>query len=217
MISVVFDMDGVLFDTQKVYCQTWDEVAEILNIKNFEEPAFYCIGRNRKDQEQILSKYYPEGFPFEEFYRLKNQIFDEHIERDGIPLKDGTREILEYLRSINAKLAIASSSRIDVILHHLKETGLEEMFDKVIGGDMVEHSKPSPDIYIRACKELGVEPCDTFAVEDSYNGVRAAVAAGMKTIMIPDVQPPIEELDKVIFTRFESLLELREYFEKNRI
>lgn len=213
MISVVFDMDGILFDTQKVYCRTWAEVAEILNLKDLDEPAFYCIGRNRKDQEEILNRYYPEGFPFDEFYRLKNEIFDEHIEQDGIPLKEGTLEILEYLKSINAKVAIASSSRIDVIEHHLEETGLRNMFDKIIGGNMVEHSKPSPDIYLKACSELGVNPEETFAVEDSYNGVRAAVAAGMKTIMIPDVQPPTDELDKVIFARFASLVELKKYFE----
>ena len=70
-----------------------------------------------------------------------------------------------------------------------------------------------PDIYLKACSELGVKPEDTFAVEDSYNGVRAAVAAGMKAIMIPDVQPPTEEFDKVIFARFESLRELQKYFE----
>lgn len=213
MISVVFDMDGILFDTQKVYCQTWLEVADILDIKDLEEPAFYCIGRNRKDQEEILNRYYPQGFPFDDFYRLKNELFDAHIEQDGIPLKEGTREILEYLKSINAKVAIASSSRIDVIEHHLEETGLRNMFDRIIGGNMVEHSKPSPDIYLKACSELGVKPEETFAVEDSYNGVRAAVAAGMKTIMIPDVQPPIDELDKVIFARFASLVELKKYFE----
>lgn len=213
MISVVFDMDGVLFDTQKVYCQTWIEVAEILGIKDMDEPAFYCIGRNRKDQEEILNRYYPQGFPFDEFYRLKNEVFDAHIEKDGVPLKAGTREILEYLKSINAKIAIASSSRIDVIEHHLAETGLSGMFDRIIGGNMVEHSKPSPDIYLKACSELGVKSEDTFAVEDSYNGVRAAVAAGMKAIMIPDVQPPTEEFDKVIFARFESLRELQKYFE----
>ena len=213
MVSVVFDMDGILFDTQKVYCQTWLEVADILDIKDLEEPAFYCIGRNRKDQEEILNRYYPQGFPFDEFYRLKNELFDAHIEQDGIPLKEGTREILEYLKSINAKVAIASSSRIDVIEHHLEETGLRNMFDRIIGGNMVEHSKPSPDIYLKACNELGVKPEETFAVEDSYNGVRAAVAAGMKTIMIPDVQPPTEEFDKVIFARFASLVELKKYFE----
>lgn len=212
MLSVVFDMDGVLFDTQKVYSKTWLEVAEILNIKNIEEPLFHCIGRNKTDQVEILNKYYPEGFPFEEFYRLKHEIFDAHIEQDGIPLMKGTRELLLYLRSVNARIAIASSSRKDVVEHHVKHTGLDGMFDKIIGGDMVEHSKPDPDIYLKACHELGVKPDTAFAVEDSYNGIRAAAGAGMKTVMIPDMQPPTEEFDRMLYARFDSLLDLKNHF-----
>lgn len=212
MLAVVFDMDGVLFDTQKVYSKTWMEVAEILNIKDIEEPLFHCIGRNRADQEIILKKYYPEGFPFEEFYRLKNEIFDRHIEEDGIPLMRGTKELLVYLNEVGAKIAIASSSRKDVVIHHVHQTGLSDMFQKIVGGDMVLHSKPSPDIYFKACDELGVNPTDAFAVEDSYNGIRAAVAAGMKTIMIPDMQPPTDEMDGLLHKRFNDLIELMEYF-----
>lgn len=215
MIAVVFDMDGILFDTQKVYSKTWVEVAEILNIKDIEEPLFHCIGRNRADQEVILNKYYPEGFPFEEFYRLKNEIFDRHIEEDGIPLMKGTKELLEYLDEVGAKVAIASSSRKDVVMHHLHQTGLSGKFQKIIGGDMVAHSKPNPDIYLKACDELGINPEDTFAVEDSYNGIRAAASAGMKTIMIPDMQPPTEEIDRLLFKRFNDLIELMEYFKIN--
>lgn len=212
MLAVVFDMDGVLFDTQKVYSKTWIEVAGILGINEIEEPLFHCIGRNRADQEIILKKYYPDGFPFDEFYRLKNKIFDRHIEEDGIPLMKGTKELLMYLNEAGAKLAIASSSRKDVIMHHIHQTGLSGMFHKIIGGDMVAHSKPNPDIYLKACDELGVDTEKTFAVEDSYNGIRAAASAGMKTIMIPDMQPPTKEMDELLFKRFNDLIELMEYF-----
>lgn len=212
MLAVVFDMDGVLFDTQKVYTRTWMEVAEILNLPDFDEPAFQCIGRNRMDQEIILRKYYPQGFPFDEFYRLKNEIFDRHIREDGIPLMKGTKELLEYLKENDAKVAIASSSRRDVIQHHINETGLTDYFQKIVGGDMVVHSKPCPDIYIKACEELQVIPEETFAIEDSYNGIRSASSAGMKTVMIPDVQPPTEEMDSLLFKRFRDLIELMEYF-----
>ncbi len=211
MLAVVFDMDGVLFDTQKVYSRTWREAADILKLPDFDEPAFQCIGRNRRDQEIILSEYYPDGFPFDEFYRLKNEIFDRHIEEDGIPLMKGTKELLEYLNGINARVAIASSSRKDVVLHHINETGLTDYFDKIVGGDMVVHSKPNPDIYLKACEELMVKPEETFAVEDSYNGIRAAAAAGMKTIMIPDVQPRTEETDRLTFGTFGNLAAFMEY------
>ena len=212
MLNVVFDMDGVLFDTQKVYTRTWREVAEILHIDNFEIPLKLCIGRNRVDQVDILKTHCGEDFPFDEFYDLKEKIFTGHIEEDGVPLKKGTKLILDTLKSIGAKVAIASSSRKDVVLHHLDETGLTGYFDVIIGGDMVEHSKPFPDIYLKACKEFKCNPYDTYAVEDSYNGIESAVKAGLKTIMIPDSLPPVKEYDSKIFTRFDSLVELSEYF-----
>lgn len=99
-----------------------------------------------------------------------------------------------------------------MVLHHLDETGLTGYFDVIIGGDMVEHSKPFPDIYLKACKEFKCNPHDTYAVEDSYNGIESAVKAGLKTIMIPDSLPPVKEYDSKIFTRFDSLVELSEYF-----
>ena len=207
MISVVFDMDGILFDTQKIYMITWKEIGEMLGFENFDVPANKCIGTNRTDQNLILSEY-KKDFPFEEFYKLKDELFNKHLE-EGIPLMKGTREILEYLKSVGAKVAVASSSRVDMVKHHLDETGLTDYFDVIVGGDMVEHSKPSPDIYLKACEKLGVEPSQTYAVEDSYNGIRSAAAAGMKVIMIPDVQPPTPEYDAMISARFESLLEFR--------
>lgn len=180
MLNVVFDMDGVLFDTQKVYTRTWREVAEILHIDNFEVPLKLCIGRNRVDQVDILKTHCGEDFPFDEFYDLKEKIFTGHIEEDGVPLKKGTKLILDTLKKTGAKVAIASSSRKDVVLHHLDETGLTGYFDVIIGGDMVEHSKPFPDIYLKACKELKCNPHDTYAVEDSYNGIESAVRRDLK-------------------------------------
>lgn len=212
MLAVVFDMDGVLFDTQKVYVRTWKEVAEILHIDNFEVPLKLCIGRNKVDQVDILKDHCGEDFPFDEFYDLKEQIFNKHIDEEGVPLMKGTKEILVTLKKLGARIAIASSSRDDVVKHHLEETGLTEYIDAVIGGNQVAHSKPSPDIYLKACEELKCNPKETYAVEDSYNGIRSAVAAGLKTIMIPDTLPPTEELDAVIERRFASLLELADYF-----
>ncbi len=214
MISVVFDMDGVLFDTQKIYTRTWLEVGAMLNIPETEKISYMCIGMNRHDQDRLLEEYYHGTFPNEEFYRLKEKVFTEHIETEGVPLMKGTKELLEFLKSVNAKVAIASSSRMDVIEHHINETGLTGYFDKIIAGNMVKHSKPSPDIYLKACELLGVNPEDTYAVEDSYNGLKSAVAAKMKTIMIPDMQPATPEIDAIIYKRFDSLIDFRDYLRK---
>lgn len=211
MLAVVFDMDGVLFDTQKVYVRTWHEVADILKIENFEEPLNLCIGTNKADQIEILKTHCGENFPFERFYALKEEIFTRHIAQEGVPLMRGTLDLLKELKKMGAKVAIASSSREDVVRHNLEVTGLAEYFDVIVGGNMVEHSKPSPDIYLKACDMLSVNPSEAYAVEDSYNGVYSAVSAGLKTIMVPDCQPPKKELDDIIFKRFESLYDFKEY------
>lgn len=210
MINIIFDMDGVLFDTQKLYVKAWHEVADILGIPNITEPAYLCIGRSENDQSEVLDKYYPEGFPYEEFKELKRQKLMSYVEKE-VPLMKGTKELLEYLKSIGARVAIASSTRRPVIEHHLQLTELSEYFEKIISGDLVTHSKPAPDIYLMACKELGVEPSDTFAIEDSYNGIRSAAAAGLKTIMIPDMQPYNDEMAGLVHGCHDSLLDFMNY------
>lgn len=213
MINIVFDMDGVLFDTQKIYCRAWEEAAGVLGIPDIGEPLRRCIGMNRNDQEAILGEFYSKDFPFDDFYREKDLAFDRILSL-GVPLMKGTREILEFLKKNGAKIAIASSSRVGMVEDNLKNTGLTGFFDKIVGGNLVTHSKPDPEIYLKACELLGVKPEETFAVEDSYNGIRAASAAGMKVIMVPDVQPPTEETDALIYGKFDSLLDFMNYLDK---
>lgn len=213
MINIVFDMDGVLFDTQKIYCRAWEEAAGVLGIPDIGEPLRRCIGMNRNDQEAILGEFYSKDFPFDDFYREKDLAFDRILSL-GVPLMKGTREILEFLKKNGAKVAIASSSRVGMVEDNLKNTGLTGFFDKIVGGNLVTHSKPDPEIYLKACELLGVKPEETFAVEDSYNGIRAASAAGMKVIMVPDVQPPTEETDALIYGKFDSLLDFMNYLDK---
>lgn len=213
MIRIVFDMDGVLFDTQKIYCRAWEEAAGILGIPDIKEPLTRCIGMNRSDQEAILEAYYHGDFPFDDFYREKDRAFDRILAL-GVPLMKGTREILEFLREKGARVAIASSSRVSMVEDNLKNSGLTEYFEKIVGGNLVAHSKPDPEIYLKACVLLGVKPEETYAVEDSYNGIRAASAAGMKVIMVPDMQPPTEETETLVYKRFDSLLEFRDYLNR---
>lgn len=216
MINIVFDMDGVLFDTQKIYCRAWEEAAGVLGIPDIGEPLVRCMGMNRNDQEAILGEYYHGDFPFDDFYREKDAAFDRILAL-GVPLMKGTREILEFLRKKSAKVAIASSSRIGMVEDNLRNTGLTVFFDKIVGGNLVTHSKPNPEIYLKACELLGVKPEETFAVEDSYNGIRAASAAGMKVIMVPDMQPPTKETDELIYAKFDSLLDFMNYLDKEEV
>ena len=116
------------------------------------------------------------------------------IEENGVPVKDGVRETLQKLAEAGLKIAVASSTRREKVLRHLENAGIAQYFTAVVGGDTVTHSKPHPEIFLKACEALGVAPEDAIAVEDSHNGIRSAHAAGMAPVMVPDLLPVTEEM-----------------------
>ena len=215
MKAVVFDMDGVLFDTERVGRQSWAAAAAKFGYSDMEEVYPLCIGRNETDTAGILRDRYGEAFPLEEFRRETAVIFWQYLEENGHPHKPGVREILTYLKEKGIPIAIASSTRQEVVERHLKRAGIFEEFDRIIGGDRIVHSKPEPDIYLLACRELGVTPEEAFAIEDSYNGIRSAYRAGMRPIMVPDLLPPTDEMRKLSEVILQDLCQVIGYLEEN--
>ena len=123
---------------------------------------------------------------------------------------------MDYLKAENYKIGLASSTRKFRVLENLEKSGFTNYFETIIGGDMIEHSKPNPDIYLLACKELGVNPAETFAIEDSPNGIRSAYNAGMKPIMVPDLLEPTEEILSKTVACKSDLIEVMDYFKEFR-
>lgn len=212
--AVVFDMDGVLFDTERLFLEAWKEVAAERRIVNIERPAFACVGLNVRDSAAVFAKEYGPDFPFKEVHDDAGRYFHEIVERDGLPQKPGVRELLSYLKEEGYRIALASSTGKRSVLEHLNRAGLNDYFEVVIGGDMIEHGKPEPDIYLKACEELGVEPTLAFAVEDSKNGLKSAYAAGLKPIMVPDLIPPTAEIEALLYAKCDSLFDVRELLMK---
>lgn len=213
--AVVFDMDGLLFDTENVAKVSWIECADEMGIQGIAEIYHLFIGLNRADGNALLCQIYGDDFPVLEFRQRATDRFQEKIERDGLPVKTGAREILQWLKDNHVKTALASSSRRDVIQHHLERVGFLDYFQLIIGGNMVEHSKPEPDIYLKACEMLGENPATVAAVEDSPNGIRSSSRAGMIPLMVPDLVEPTEELKALFHQSFPSLLEVREFLQEN--
>ena len=118
-------------------------------------------------------------------------------------------EILEYLKENEVPVALASSTRKAAVMEHLNRAGITGYFQKIVCGDMVDHGKPAPDIYVKACEEMGVKPEQAMAVEDSFNGIRSAHAAGLFTVMVPDQLPPTEEILTIVDKKCDSLTELQ--------
>lgn len=211
MKAVIFDMDGVLFDTERLCMESWCVLAKEQGIPDMEIVFPKCIGRNAADTEVIVSEYYGEGFDYESFRKQASEWFWQYIKDNGLPIKTGVREILTYLKQAGYAVGLASSTRYSSVVNHLEEAGIKDYFSVIVTGDMVEHSKPQPDIYLLACERLGVEPKEAYAVEDSYNGIRAAHGAGMKPVMVPDLLEPDEEMNGLSFLICKDLLEVLAY------
>lgn len=204
--AVVFDMDGVLFDTERLCLASWKVVAERYGITGVEDVFPLCIGRTNPDTRKIIHEHYPE-LDIDVFYEQVRDVIHEKLEKDGVPLLPYAGDILRGLKAAGIPLAIGSSTRIETVTSQLKEVGFYDMFSAVVGGDLVEHGKPAPDIYLEACRRLGLDPSDCAAVEDSFNGIRAAHAAGMVPVMVPDMVEPDEEIRGLAYKVCGSLEE----------
>lgn len=214
--AVIFDMDGVLFDTEKLCLDSWLAVAEKRQIPDMEIFFPTCVGRNLTDTRALFRAFYGDRYDYEQFRREASEWFHAYITHNGIPIKKGVREILEDLQQDGYLIGLASSSSRSSVEGHLEQAGIREYFRNLTTGDMVEHSKPQPDIYLIACDNLGVQPAEAVAIEDSPNGIRAAYAAGMIPIMVPDLIEPDEEMHRLSRVICQDLTEVSGFLKQCR-
>ena len=154
---------------------------------------------------------YGPDVPYDELNEKKRALFKQLFDTGLVAVKPGTRELLAYLKDNGIKTALASSTSSASVLREIVGAGLEKYFDQIVCGDMVERSKPAPDIWLEALRRLGVDAADAAAIEDSFNGVRSAKAAGLYTIMVPDLVQPDDEIRALADQVFPSLKEVLEF------
>ena len=207
--GVVFDVDGVLFDTERLSQEIWNAVSTELGWPQVGRAYLEFVGQNRADiLQKMLDLFGPD------FLLTCSARSQERMEREGVPLKPGVREILEFLTARRVPAALATSTNRERTQRRMEMTGLRPCFSAVVTGDQVAHSKPDPEIYQLACRALGTTPSRTLAIEDSRNGILSAHAAGMPVVMVPDLIPPTPELERLLFRRCASLLEVRELLDR---
>lgn len=210
--AVVFDMDGVIFDSEKLVILCWQAVAEKYGIEDIETACRECFGLNRESTRQKMLLRYGADFPYDAYKREMSELFHSRYSGGKLPLKPGVIELLQYLKEHHIRIALASSTRSQVVRQELSDAGILAYFDAVICGDMVERSKPAPDIFLKACEKLEVNTAVSFAVEDSYNGIRSANAAGLRTIMVPDLAEPTSEMEQLTEIILPDLIHVKQYF-----
>ena len=197
MEAVIFDMDGVIFDSERLVYEGWKALSVKYGFDNLDEIYMKCIGVNSATCRQIYLDFYGEDFPYDKYRQERSDDYHARYSGGRLPMKAGVEELLKYLKETGYKIAIASSTRSALVKEQIEDAGLMKYFDVIVGGDQVKKSKPEPDIFLKAAELLGVKPENAYVIEDSYNGIRAAKSAHMRPIMVPDmVQPDEEMLDK---------------------
>lgn len=211
--GVIFDMDGLMLDTEPVYLKSMQQAAAELGI-SFEE-QLYCrfIGRSISDWQTLLIQIFGNDYP--QFRKRRRQLWEQHIQEIGVNEKAGLGELLDQLDEDRLLKAIATSStRADALLC-LGE--LTKRFDVIVTGDQVKYGKPAPDIFLLAAQRLNLSPRYCLVLEDSKSGAEAALAAGMNIILVPDLAQPSDELARQVHSVCASLQEVKQLFRVGRV
>ena len=202
--AVIFDMDGTMLDTEHVKEEGLKYVGENLNVKIDDQTLTQIRGTNNTRLKEILCNKF-EGLDVEKLLETREKYVEKYFENNPIEPKKGLLELLEFLKNHDYKMAVASSSNLEVIKKYLKKVGVFDYFDVIIGGDIVTKGKPDPEIYSKCMEQLNLSKEECIGVEDTANGVLSIHRAGMKPIMIPDLEKPSEEIENLVYAKLESL------------
>ena len=211
MKACIFDMDGLMFDTERVFLYAWDYAGEQMGLGKAGYMVMRTLGMNTESCNQAWRDEFGEDVDIPAMWAHSRDFLEDYYSRNRVAVKPGLYELLAYLKERGYKLAVASSTKRHKVEKHLADADVRHYFDAVICGDMVEKSKPEPDIYLKAAAALGVNPEDCIALEDSRNGLLSAHSAGMQAIMVPDLWQPDETVKAFIVGPFKSLLEVRDW------
>ncbi len=203
--AVIFDMDGLMIDTEKLLMRFWIESAESFGFYMTRDDVLSIRSLAGKLTEAKLKKRFGDGFDYQKVRVKRIELMNSYILKNGIEKKKGLDELLEYLKNNRYKTAVATATDLKRASMYLDIINVTKYFDKIVCATMVQNGKPHPDIYLKACEELDVLPCEAIALEDSPNGIISAYSAGCKAVMVPDLSEPDEELRKILFRRIDSL------------
>lgn len=203
--GVISDMDGVMLDSEKLYVRFWCEAAQSLGFPMKREHALGIRSLARVFAIEKLQGWFGTEFDYDAVRNKRIELMDKYVAENGIEAKSGAKELLIWLKQNGYKTALATATPVDRASLYLKQVGLLEFFDVICSAREVKRGKPEPDIYLLAAKRLGLAPGECMALEDSQNGVRSAFAAGCKTVLVPDLDNPENELKGCLYAVADNL------------
>lgn len=206
--AIIFDMDGVIFDTEMIYLKVWSEVFEKYRYKMTKEIYASVLGTGRENVKKVFVNHFGSDLPIDDMYIEKDDNLAKEIEK-GVPLKSGVYEILEYLKENNFKIALATSATSKRAFKQLKQANIENFFNAIVCRDEVRETKPNPDIFLKAADKLMVKPEQCIVIEDSSAGIEAAFNAGMLPIHVVDLKEADEKILSNSYKSFNDLSEIR--------
>ena len=197
--GIISDMDGVILDTEKLYVRFWREAASFYGFPMTLEHALGIRSLSGKLAEEKLQGWFGKEFDYNAVRQKRIELMDEFVNQNGVEPKPGAKALLSYIKDNGYALALATATPVDRAGRYLKSVELYSFFDQIVSAREVKRGKPAPDIYLCAAKRLCLDPKECIALEDSQNGIRSAFAAGCKTIMVPDLDQPTEEIMPLLF------------------
>ena len=215
--GVIFDMDGTMFDTERMWATFWEPALAALGLPYREGLAEAARGTAGVTTRNVVRQFYGPNCDAEAIVDSLHRVADEVFFSAPVPKKPGLEALLAWLKARHIPMAVASSSREAMIRHNLDVWGLTQDFTAIVSGQHVAHSKPDPEIFLLTAQKLGVEPSRCLVLEDSYNGVRAGAAGGFVTVMVPDLVPADDEMKRLYTMECASLEEVLEKLKAGEI
>lgn len=213
--GAIFDMDGLMFDSEHLVYKIWQEMLTTDGYSYSPDIFKQTIGLRRNSSEKIYKSIFGQDFDYDGYKEKSHNIFIDRVVREGVPVKKGLYEILEYLKMQDFKIALATSTSSQTAIRLLKMAGVYEYFDALVCGDDVKHGKPHPEVFLTAAKQLGLAPQCCAAFEDSINGIKSAYSAGMTTFMVPDFLQPTSEIMPMIDFLCRDLSQAADFMQKD--
>ena len=209
--AIIFDMDGVIFDTEKLYFNVWERIFKKYGYDMTIDVYSSVMGIGRDNVKKVFKEIYGQDIPIEQMYKEKDEEVLAAIEENKVEVKAGVKDILEYLEKNELKIALATSAKRDRVYKQLIGAGLLEKFDYILCGDEIINPKPNPEIFIKVAKKLEIKEEHCLVIEDSYSGLNAAFNAKMKVVHVPDLIDYHKKLKNKINIRLENVIELKKY------